>query len=182
MTRIPHAPAGWYPVPGGGQRFWNGREWTPDVLGAPNPSAEFAALSPDLPPPTTLVLSPQSPTLAYAPPAQPPGWYPGRGGTMQWWDGRAWAPVSPPLVRPMKEVGIAYLLLLLLGGFAAHRFYLGRIGSAIAFCLLWWGGWMLSIVLVGIPLLVAAGVWWLVDLFLLPSMVRETNARPLYPQ
>ena len=45
--------------------------------------------------------------------------------------------------RPLKEVGMAYLLLLL----------------------------------IGIPMVLAAWIWVIVDLFLLPSMVREENAR-----
>ena len=74
---------------------------------------------------------------------------------MQWWDGSAWGPLAPtaaPIVihtRPMKDSGIAYLLLILLGGFAAHRFYLGYTASAVTMLLLWWIGWALSVVMVG---------------------------------
>lgn len=63
----------------------------------------------------------------------------------------------------------------LLGGFSAHRFYLGMVGSAIAFNALWWVGWMLTPLLIGIPMVFAAGVWWFVDLFLVPSLVRGAN-------
>jgi TM2 domain-containing membrane protein YozV len=79
----------------------------------------------------------------------------------------------------MKEVGIAYLFFLLLGGVGAHRFYLGRAGSAVLLLCLWMGGWLLAALLIGIPMIIAGGIWLLVDLFILPSMVREENARRL---
>ena len=187
MTDIPPmAPAGWYDVPAGGKRFWNGRDWSTDVIGAPSPQAEFAALDPYLPVPRTEVipLAASAPLGPRAPQAQPAGWYAGPTGAMQWWDGRQWGPFAPQtavLARPAKEVGIAYLFLLLLGGFSAHRFYLGLIGSAIVFNVLWWGGWLLVGFAVGIPMLIAAAIWWFVDLFLLPALVRNANARALVP-
>ncbi|WP_243074028.1 TM2 domain-containing protein [Microbacterium sp. SS28] len=193
-------PAGWYEIPGGGKRFWDGREWTPDVLGAPSKEAEYAGLAPDLAPPQTLVVPSAAPTQpvyahqaydrpayaepayaqpVYAQPVTPPGWYPSPSGAMQWWDGRAWGPLAPPntvVVRPAKESGIAYLFWFLLGGVAGHRFYLGLTASAVIFNLVWWGGWLLSPLLIGIPLVIAGGIWLLVDLFVIPSLVRSTNA------
>ncbi|GAA3213324.1 TM2 domain-containing protein [Microbacterium terregens] len=180
----PAALPGWYPVPGGGNRFWNGREWTPDVIGAPDAKAEFAALAPDLPAPRTVVLAPRPQVPLYPPPqahasvvprTPSAGWYPGPAGMMQWWDGQMWGPYAPQAARPAKEIGIAYLFFFLLGGVAAHRFYLGRTGSAVLLLCLWMGGWLLSPILIGIPLVIAGGIWLLVDLFLLPSMVREAN-------
>ncbi|MCC2032678.1 hypothetical protein [Microbacterium allomyrinae] len=188
MTNIPPMPpAGWYDVPAGGKRFWNGREWSTDVIGAPSTQAEYAALDPYLPAPRTEVIAATVPQVAIRPVSpqfQPAGWYPGPTGALQWWDGRQWGPFAPPtaaIARPAKEVGVAYLFLLLLGGFAAQRFYLGLIGSAILFNVLWWGGWILAGLVVGIPMLVAATIWWFVDLFLLPSLVRNANARALIP-
>ncbi|PTJ60864.1 NINE protein, partial [Mammaliicoccus sciuri] len=35
-----------------------------------------------------------------------------------------------------KKTGIAYILLILLGGFGAHRFYLEKTGSAVGLLLL----------------------------------------------
>ncbi len=110
----PAATPGWYPVAGGGKRYWNGYEWTTDVIGAPTPEVEWAALSPTLPAPT-VVIPPQQLPPAYAPQgnsfAQPAGWYPGPTGLLQWWDGRSWGPFAPQTAQPQKEVGIAYLLL-----------------------------------------------------------------------
>ncbi|WP_191059546.1 TM2 domain-containing protein [Geminicoccus harenae] len=57
------------------------------------------------------------------------------------------------------SVAVAYLLWFFLGIFAAHRFYLGRPGTAILQILS-------MFVLVGL-------VWLVVDLFLIPGMVRD---------
>ena len=74
-----------------------------------------------------------------------------------------------------KETSVAYLLWFFLGEFGAHRFYLGKSGSAIA---------MLLIVLISIPLaFVFVGyfgfftvfVWWVVDAFLIPGWIRTHN-------
>jgi TM2 domain-containing membrane protein YozV len=81
------------------------------------------------------------------------------------------------LVRSHKESGIAYLLAILLGGFGAHHFYLGNVGAGIGFVLLWWIGWFTTVFIVGFVLLFAAAVWWVIDLFLIPSYVRNANAR-----
>lgn len=178
MNPPPTPPAGWYDVPAGGKRFWDGTSWSADVVGAPSATAEYEALDPYLPPPratTTVATVPMTPLVESA----PAGWYPGPTGALRWWDGVQWGPFAPPapfVGTPAKEVGIAYLFLLLLGGVAAHRFYLGLIPSAILFNVLWWGGWLLSILLIGIPMILAAAIWWVVDLFLLPSMVRRANA------
>jgi TM2 domain-containing membrane protein YozV len=179
-----NAPAGWYPVNGGGKRFWDGRMWTSDVVGAPTREAEYAALDPQMPAPNspTLVLPRES--VGYALPTQPAqtstpaGWYPSPNGAMQWWDGQAWGPLAPAQtvsVRPVKETGIAYLFWILLGGFGAHRFYLGLTGSAIALLILWIIGWLLTPLLIGIPMVIAGGIWLFVDLFLIPGLVRSAN-------
>ncbi|VAV99966.1 hypothetical protein MNBD_ALPHA06-1122 [hydrothermal vent metagenome] len=57
---------------------------------------------------------------------------------------------------------IAYLFWFFLGFFSAHRFYLGRTGSAIAQLLL-------NFILIGL-------IWTLIDVFLIPGMVRTRQA------
>lgn len=57
---------------------------------------------------------------------------------------------------------VAYLLWFFLGFVAAHRFYLGRPGTAILQILSY-------LVLIGI-------VWFFIDLFLIPGMVRAKQA------
>ena len=58
-----------------------------------------------------------------------------------------------------RDVGITYLLWFFLGVFSAHRFYLGKTGTAL-----------LQMFTLG-----GLGVWLLIDVFLIPSMVREYN-------
>ena len=59
----------------------------------------------------------------------------------------------------MRSVAIAYILWVLVGPLGVHRFYCGKIGTGI----LWFftGG--------------LVGIGWLVDVFLIPDMVREAN-------
>ena len=55
-----------------------------------------------------------------------------------------------------KSVGVAYLLWFFLGLIGGHRFYMGRVGSAIG----------MFFTLGGL------GIWWLIDGFLIPGMIR----------
>ena len=69
-----------------------------------------------------------------------------------------------------KSTGAAYLLWFFLGGFGAHRFYLGQTGTAIAQLLLLLLGW--------IPFLLGwavLSVWWIVDAFLIPGIVQRED-------
>ena len=61
----------------------------------------------------------------------------------------------------MKSTVVAYLLWFFLGGLGIHRFYLGRPISGI-FYLLTVGGFVIG---------------WIIDLFLIPGMVRQENAK-----
>lgn len=71
-----------------------------------------------------------------------------------------------------KSTGVAFLLCLILGGFGAHRFYLGRAGSGAAQLVLWLLGWV-TLFIAWIPL----GIWLFVDLFLIAGMARESNMK-----
>lgn len=68
-----------------------------------------------------------------------------------------------------KSKLFAYLFWFFLGGFGAHRFYLGRIKTGIAQLLLSVSGMFLLVPL--IPLL----IWLIVDAFLIPRMVAEAE-------
>ena len=71
-----------------------------------------------------------------------------------------------------KSTGAAYLLWFFLGGFGAHRFYLGQTGTAIAQLLLALLGWL--------PLFIGwavLGIWLIVDLFLIPNIIRDENMK-----
>ncbi|MGO3649988.1 TM2 domain-containing protein [Agrococcus casei] len=86
-------------------------------------------------------------------------------------------PVQQVIYMPpaMKEIGVAYALAILLGQFGAHRFYLGRPGSAICQLLLWFGGWLTVVLGVGAIMLLIFFIWWVVDLCTLPVMTRNVN-------
>jgi TM2 domain-containing membrane protein YozV len=71
-----------------------------------------------------------------------------------------------------KSIVVAYLLLIFFGGFGAHRFYLGRTGSAVAQLILFILGWLTFVFVVGIALLLVVGIWVIVDIFLVPGIVQ----------
>ncbi len=61
------------------------------------------------------------------------------------------------------STGAAYILCILLGAWGLHRFYLGEKGTGIVMLIL-------GITMVG---LVITGPWALIDLFLIPSIIRK---------
>ncbi len=61
----------------------------------------------------------------------------------------------------MKSKTIAYLLWFFLGILSAHRFYLGKFGTGILYLLT----------------LQLGGIGWLIDLFMLGSMVDQYNTK-----
>jgi len=69
-----------------------------------------------------------------------------------------------------KSTGATYLLFLFLGGFGAHRFYLGKTGTAVGQLALGLLGWV-TLFVAWLPL----GIWLLIDLFTIPGMVRDHN-------
>lgn len=77
-----------------------------------------------------------------------------------------------------KSTAVTYILWFFLGGVSAHRFYLGKYATAITQLLLSVVGaitvWVFGL---GLLLLIPLGVWLLVDLFIIPGMVRELNTR-----
>lgn len=71
---------------------------------------------------------------------------------------------SPPVERrpgdqSEKSLLVAYVLWLVFGLFGGHRYYLGRVGI----------GFLMTIT-VGV-----FGVWWIIDAFLIPSMVKSSR-------
>lgn len=68
-----------------------------------------------------------------------------------------------------KSRGVAYLLWFFLGIFGVHRFYTGHTKSAIA---------QLVLLLTGIGVLVLLP-WLIIDIFLIPGLVRERNLETL---
>lgn len=105
-------------------------------------------------------------------PGYPTG--PGYGGPQP-----GYGPAGPmPYPVPLKDTGLAYVFLLLLGGVGGHQFYLGRIGWGVAYLVLWLLGFF-TIWFFGLGLVFwgAAGIGIIIDLCLIPSYVRDANAR-----
>ncbi|WP_223544582.1 TM2 domain-containing protein [Pseudomonas sp. A-B-19] len=79
--------------------------------------------------------------------------------------------IEQEVASAQKSTDVAYLLWFFLGGFGGHRFYLGKTATAVA---------QLIITIVGfftlIPLIVT-GIWLLVDLFLIPGIIREHSEK-----
>lgn len=70
-------------------------------------------------------------------------------------------PANTPAPYAPREVGIAYLLLILLGALGGHQFYLGKVGRGVLYALT----------------LGLLGVGVIIDLFTLPAQTREINAQ-----
>lgn len=81
------------------------------------------------------------------------------------------------VVKQEKSMAIAYILLIFLGGFGIHRFYLNRIGSAITMLVLYVIGWFTVMFVIGFFFLGIVGIWLLIDLFLTARMVNEENVK-----
>lgn len=148
MLPSPPAP-GWYDDREGRRRWWDGQGWGA-YAGQGNAVAPTGRVTPQQ-------LVPLGMQPIWPQPTRPA--------------------VHQVQLRPAKDMAIAYLLLVFLGDFGAHRFYLGRPGSAIAMLVLTVVGLATTFVFVGFVLLLAVLVWWVVDLFLTAGFVREHNAR-----
>lgn len=111
----------------------------------------------------------------------PAGWYPdaASGGHLRWWDGVQWGAFAPPaqVVAP-KDMTVAYVLAIFLGGFGAHQFYLRHVGIAVTQLILTLLGWLTSWLIIGWFLVIPVWIWVFVDLFLIPGWVRRANGLP----
>lgn len=84
--------------------------------------------------------------------------------------------VEQRLINEKKSPVVAYLLWFFLGGLGAHRFYLGKTGSAIGMLALFILGWLTLFLYIGILFLIVLGIWALIDAFLIPGMVERDAA------
>jgi TM2 domain-containing membrane protein YozV len=71
--------------------------------------------------------------------------------------------IEQRITNDKPSTGVAYLLWFFLWFVGGHRFYLGRTGTAITML-------VFSITVIG---LAVTAVWAFIDLFLIPSIVRE---------
>lgn len=71
--------------------------------------------------------------------------------------------IEARIANERKSAGVAYAFWFFLGIVSAHRFYLGKPGTAILQILSY--------------LIVIGFVWWVIDAFLIPDMIRKHQAR-----
>jgi len=76
-----------------------------------------------------------------------------------------------------RSAGIAYAFWFFLGMWGAHRFYCGKVGSAVAQLLITIISIPLCFVLIGLFPLSANAIWVLIDVFLISGWIRESNQR-----
>ncbi len=70
--------------------------------------------------------------------------------------------IEQRVTNEAKSPTVAYLLWFFLGVFSAHRFYLGKPGTAILQIISY-------VIVVGV-------IWWIIDAFLISGMIQEHNA------
>ncbi len=83
--------------------------------------------------------------------------------------------VNSEIERKGKNIVVAYLLAIFLGTLGIHRFYLGKVGSAVSMLILWIFGIITTFILIGGVVLFALGIWVIVDLFLIPGMIKQNH-------
>lgn len=74
-----------------------------------------------------------------------------------------------------KSPTVAYLLWFFLGGFAAHRFYCGKTGSAVVMLLLSLISWATTWILIGFVGVAIWTIWWIIDVFLINTWIKTHN-------
>lgn len=75
-----------------------------------------------------------------------------------------------------KSSILTWLLWFFLGTFGAHRFYHGKMGSAISMLVLTALGYITTFILIGFVFLAIVWIWWVVDAFLLNGWIEENRS------
>lgn len=68
---------------------------------------------------------------------------------------------------------LAYVFWFLGGALGIHRFILGKVGSGLTMLILFIVGVLGSFVLVGVPILIAVGIWWLLDAYFIYKIIED---------
>lgn len=122
-----------------------------------------------------------------APPAVPmpgPAWVQGPDG--QWYQAPAAQPVATYpygygyLYEPPKSKAVAAVLAFCVGSTGAHNFYLGRTNTAVTQLCMLIVGFITSLFIVGIFVLIALSIWVFVEFILiLTGGIQDGQNRPL---
>jgi len=87
--------------------------------------------------------------------------------------------MEPTSVSPKSRLA-ATLFAFFLGEFGAHRFYIGKIGTAVVMLVLAIIGIATVWFFVGIAFLVAVGIWALIDfIFAVSGNMKDSQGRPI---
>lgn len=84
--------------------------------------------------------------------------------------------IEQRVTNEAKSPVVAYLLLIFLWGFGAHRMYLGHWVSGLIMLALWGIGWLTAPILIGWLPIAFVSLWVVLDMFLIPGMIQEDNA------
>lgn len=84
--------------------------------------------------------------------------------------------IEQRVANESKSQLVAYLLAILLWGMGVHRMYLGRWASGIVMLVLSGLGLLTAPILIGWIPLAFVWVWAVLDLFLIPGMIRNDQA------
>ena len=90
-------------------------------------------------------------------------------------------PAGAAAAGAAKSKLAAGLLGIFVGCLGVHRFYLGYTGIGVAILLLFVVGWILSFVCIGIPMVIAAELWGIIEGILILTGVidKDAQGRPL---
>ncbi len=84
--------------------------------------------------------------------------------------------IEQRVANESKSQLVAYLLAILLWGLGVHRMYLGRWASGLVMLVLSGLGMLTAPILIGWIPLAFVWVWAVIDLFLIPGMIRNDQA------
>ncbi|UNC91126.1 TM2 domain-containing protein [Candidatus Contubernalis alkaliaceticus] len=81
------------------------------------------------------------------------------------------------LAREQRSVGMGYILLILLGSFGVHKFYLGKWGFGIIYAILNILGWLTLPIGVGLIFFFVLGIFLIWDLFTLGNQIKKREEK-----
>ncbi|MCA0178529.1 MAG: hypothetical protein LCH77_02790 [Actinobacteria bacterium] len=151
------APAGWYSLPDGTQRYWDGAQWAaPSAPAAPSawPQDQVAGGS----------AYPQQPYAAPQPYSAPPQPYaaPSVYGSPQPYGQPGQPSYAVGQIAP-KNPGLSLLASFFIPGLGTM--INGEVGKGVAMLVIYLVSWPLILVLIGIPMMLVVWIWGMVDAY-----------------